>query len=153
MCKKVILGLSGGMDSAYTAIQLAEAGYDVTAVNIIMCNSCDSSDDASALAASLGLPFDVVDARDEFEKRVITPFAKAYINGVTPNPCVMCNPLVKLKKLYDYMAEKGGDYIATGHYATPVMAGKRWSFAPAKDSAKDQGYFLYYYAFRVRFKK
>ncbi len=143
MTKRVILGLSGGMDSAYTAIKLLEAGYDVTAVNIVMCDSCDSSVQAEGLAASLGIPFYVIDAREAFEKLVITPFAKAYINGVTPNPCVLCNPLIKLKKLYDYMLEKGADYIATGHYSTPVKVGMRWSFAPAKDTAKDQGYFLY----------
>jgi len=143
MCKKVILGLSGGMDSAYTAIKLLEAGYDVTAVYILMCDACNSSAEAASLAAALGVDFEVVDAREEFERLVVAPFAKAYINGITPNPCVLCNPSVKLKKLYDYMVLKGGDYVATGHYSVPVKCGKRWSFAPAKDGAKDQGYFLY----------
>lgn len=143
MCKKVVLGLSGGMDSAYAAIKLLEAGYDVTAVNIVMCDSCDSSGQARDLALSLGIGFNVIDARSDFEKLVIKPFANAYVNGQTPNPCVLCNPLVKFNKLFAAMEACGADYVATGHYAVPVCVNGRWSFSPAKDTKKDQGYFLY----------
>lgn len=143
MGKRVILGLSGGMDSAYTAIKLLELGYDVTAVYILMCDACNSSAEAAALASALGVSFEVLDAREEFERLVVAPFARAYVNGITPNPCVLCNPSVKLKKLYDFMVSNGADYIATGHYSVPVNRGQRWSFGMAADVSKDQGYFLY----------
>lgn len=143
MSNKVILGLSGGMDSAYVAIKLLEGGYDVTAVNIVMCDSCDCSKQSALLASRLGIKFDVVDAREDFDRYVVKPFANAYVNGTTPNPCVVCNPRVKFCKLFEYMDKCGANYVATGHYAVPVSCGDRWSFAPAADSAKDQGYFLY----------
>lgn len=143
MREKVVLGLSGGMDSAYTAITLMEQGYDVTAVNIIMCDDCDCSDASARMAEGLGIGFDVIDARRDFEALVIKPFVNAYVNGITPNPCVLCNPSVKIGKLFEYMKLHGANYVATGHYAVPVMKSGRWSFAPAKDATKDQGYFLY----------
>ena len=143
MGEKVILGLSGGMDSAYVAIKLLEMGYDVTAVNIIMCDDCDGSESSRKLAEGLGIKFDVIDARRDFEELVIKPFVSSYVSGVTPNPCVLCNPTVKIGKLFSYMKSHGADYVATGHYAAPVKCGDRWGFAPAKDVGKDQGYFLY----------
>ncbi len=143
MSKKVVLGLSGGMDSAYVAIKLLEDGYDVRAVNVLMCDSCDCSKQSAVLASHLGIKFDVVDARTDFDKLVIKPFVSAYVSGVTPNPCVLCNPLIKFGKLFECMEKFGADYVATGHYAVPVNLGNRWSFAPAIDATKDQGYFLY----------
>lgn len=143
MAEKVVLGLSGGMDSAYAAIKLLEMGYELVGVNIVMRDNCDCSDKAERLSKLLGIEFCVFDARDSFERNVIKPFADAYVNGLTPNPCVLCNPAVKLKQLFLAAERYGAKYVATGHYSVPVEIGGRYSFAKAKDEKKDQGYFLY----------
>ena len=143
MAEKIVLGLSGGMDSAFAALKLIAEGYDVIGVNIVMKDNCDCSLKASMLAEKLGISFHVVDARADFERFVILPFVDAYVHGLTPNPCVLCNPSVKLKQLFDAADKLGARYVATGHYSVPVVNSGRYSLAPAKDAKKDQGYFLY----------
>ncbi len=143
MSERIVLGLSGGMDSAFVAIKLIEAGYDVTAVYALMHDSCDGTEEAKALAEKLGVEFLCVDARSSFDKAVITPFVADYVSGRTPNPCVLCNPDVKFNTLTDVADELGIRKVATGHYAKPVLKDGRYSFAPAADETKDQGYFLY----------
>lgn len=143
MAEKVVLGLSGGMDSAYAALKLKEAGYEVIGVNIVMKDSCDCSVKAGMLAKHLGLDYYVIDAKGSFEKHVICPFANAYVNGLTPNPCVLCNPNVKIKQLFDVAERLGAERVATGHYSVPVNHNGRYTFARAVDTHKDQGYFLY----------
>lgn len=143
MEKRVVLGLSGGMDSAYAAIKLKEEGYNIVGVYALMHDSCNGLDDAEALAKALNIEFLWVDARATFEEAVIKSFASDYVSGRTPNPCVKCNPSVKFKTLCDVADRLGIHNVATGHYATPCLREGRYSFSPAADATKDQGYFLY----------
>ena len=143
MGRKIVLGLSGGMDSAYVAIQLINAGYEVVAVYALMHDSCDGTEEARKLAQALSIDFITVDMRGLFEEKVVLPFVNDYIGGRTPNPCVLCNPAVKFKALIDVADKLGIEKIATGHYAKPCVYEGRYSFAPAADASKDQCYFLY----------
>ncbi len=143
MNKKVVLGFSGGMDSAYAAILLKNQGYDVIGVNLVMHDNCDFSYAASHTASLLGIPLIVVDARQEFKDKVIKPFADEYVSGYTPNPCIVCNPAVKFKLLFDVADKQNAEIVATGHYVKTIYQEGRYTFAPAADSFKDQAYFLY----------
>ena len=142
--KKIVLGLSGGVDSAYCAKLLIDEGYDVLGVYAVMTDESDFFDAAAQLAGELGISIIRVDARERFYESVIKPFVNEYLNGRTPNPCVLCNPFVKLKILAEEADKAGADEIATGHYTKPVrLENQRYSFAEAADKRKDQGYFLY----------
>lgn len=143
MQRKVVLGLSGGMDSAYVALKLIDSGFEVIGVHIFMSDDCDGREEARKLAAVLDIELIIIDARSRFEDKVIVPFVQDYINGRTPNPCVKCNPCVKVKILAEVADELGVKMIATGHYAKPAYKNGRHSFAPAVDASKDQAYFLY----------
>ncbi|MBE6677185.1 MAG: tRNA 2-thiouridine(34) synthase MnmA [Ruminococcaceae bacterium] len=143
MDRQIVLGLSGGMDSAYAAIQLLNAGYDVTAVYALMHDSCDGTEEARTLAQALNIKFITVDKRESFEESVILPFVSDYVSGRTPNPCVRCNPIVKFKALLEVADRLGIEKIATGHYAKPCLYNGRYCFAPSADKSKDQCYFLY----------
>lgn len=143
MRKKVVLGLSGGMDSAFAAIRLINEGYEVLGLYLKMDDSNDGEEDAERLAEKLGIGFDVFDATEIFEKEVIIPFVNDYTEGRTPNPCIACNPNVKFKLLAEYADKCGIEPIATGHYSKPCFVNGRYSLAPAFDGNKDQGYFLY----------
>ena len=143
MENKIVLGLSGGMDSAYVAIKLLEAGYDVIAVYALMHDNCDGTEEARALAKALSIDFISVDKRRSFENEIVSAFVSDYISGRTPNPCVRCNSAVKFKTLLEVADSLGIEKIATGHYAKPCKIGDRYSFAPAIDKTKDQCYFLY----------
>ncbi len=143
MGEKIVLGLSGGIDSAYAAILLKEQGFSVVAVYALMDDRCDGSKDAELLAERLGLEFVLLDERERFCNEVLRPFVDQYTLGRTPNPCVLCNPRVKIRSLIETADNIGAEKIATGHYAKPCKVGGRYSFAPAVDRGKDQGYFLY----------
>lgn len=132
---KVVLGLSGGVDSSLTAALLLERGYELHPV-FLSYNNADSAP-AERACRELGLELKVIDITDSLEKNVICPFVEGYIKGVTPSPCVMCNPTVKFKYLYEEAEALGGAYIATGHYA--LQKGGR---IYACDSPKDQSYML-----------
>ncbi len=148
--------MSGGVDSAAAAILLAECGYDVTGVTFLF-NGTDAdardfleykdgsaSQKAREVTARLSMPHIALDKRDEFRRCVTEPFVDAYASGLTPNPCVMCNPLVKLRCLYELADENGCDFIATGHYASPVrLENGRVTLRKASDTKKDQSYMLY----------
>ena len=143
MSGKVVLGLSGGMDSAYAALKLLQSGFDILGVYLVMNARCDRSGKAAALAKQLGIELAVIDARSDFEENVIRPFSEAYVKGLTPNPCVMCNQTVKFRRLFAEAERIGADFVATGHYTVPVCRNGRFTLAPARDTKKDQGYFLY----------
>ena len=112
---KVLIGLSGGVDSAVAALLLQEAGY--TLLGCYLDNGLPGAEAARECAEALHIPLTVVDIRKELEERVCAPFTAAYLRGETPNPCVLCNPLVKFPALLREAERQGAAYIATGHYA------------------------------------
>jgi tRNA-specific 2-thiouridylase len=126
--KKVVVAMSGGVDSAVAAAILKSRGYDVIGVFMKFwqesgkgkenkCCSLQAKLDAKRVAVKLGIPFYVIDAQKEFKKKVVDYFIKEYKKGRTPNPCVECNRWIKFKILLDKLSELKADYIATGHYA------------------------------------
>ncbi len=149
MQKKVMLGMSGGIDSAVSALILRDAGYDVTAVNCCFYESGDNGkkavEDAARAAEKLGLPFEVFDLRQPFYKKVIENFIDTYRKGGTPNPCIVCNKNLKFGAMLDLALERGFDYIATGHYARTEKdkSTGRYLLKKGADAAKDQSYVLY----------
>ena len=112
---KVVLGLSGGVDSAVAAVLLREQGYEV--LGCYLDNGLPGAEAAKDCARALGIPLTVADIRNELETQVCAPFTAAYLRGETPNPCVLCNPTVKLPALLQEAESLGAEYIATGHYA------------------------------------
>jgi len=133
---RVVLGLSGGVDSAAAAILLQEMGHEVHA--LYMANGEGSPARAAACAEMLGLHFSVDDRTAAFQAQVIAPFFESYLRGETPNPCILCNPAVKFRTLFDYADAHGCDYVATGHYAR-VIDGRLYQ----GKGRHDQSYMLY----------
>ena len=157
MSARVLVAMSGGVDSSVAAALLREAGYEVVGVAMRLapepahsarrratCCSHQDFDDARRVAERLDFPFYVVDLREDFAERVIGNFVAEYLAGRTPNPCVMCNREIKFDRLWQRARALGADFIATGHYAQTArdLAG-RFHLLRAHDSAKDQSYFLF----------
>ena len=148
---KVIIGLSGGVDSAVAALLLKQAGYDVIGVTLRTWvaddgeeNRCCEIDDARDISRALGIPYHVFNCTSEFGEKVIEPFINDYISGMTPNPCVICNREIKWDKMMYYAKVLGADCIATGHYASVVKAANgRYTVRKASHAEKDQAYMLY----------
>jgi tRNA-specific 2-thiouridylase len=144
--KKVLVALSGGVDSAVTARILLEKGYQVSAVYCLFWKE-GAEDLSEALAArvadQLGIPFHSLDLRQTFKKKVVDYFLSEYKSGRTPNPCVRCNKKVKLGELLNYAAAQGFDYLATGHYLEIKGRPGRRYLRKGRDILKDQSYFLY----------
>ena len=154
---RVLVGMSGGVDSAVSAYLLKQSGYDPIGVNCRFfhnedafirektCCSLDDANDARAVANRLGLPFYVFNFTDAFRDCVIEPFVQSYVRGETPNPCIECNRKLKFEKLLDRALELGCDFVATGHYARVSFdkGGGRWLLQKGVDTTKDQSYVLY----------
>jgi len=115
MTEKVVLGLSGGVDSAVSAYLLRQAGYEVS--GLYLDNGLTGAEDARRTADALSVPLAIADMRDLLEEHVCSPFAEAYLRGETPNPCILCNPAVKFRLLLSEADRLGAEHIATGHYA------------------------------------
>lgn len=143
--KKIAIALSGGVDSSVSALLLKQQGYDVVAFTAKLMPGDYSSVVANArsVANKLDIPFYFSDLSDYFRETIISYFENSYRYGKTPNPCILCNKFVKWGKLFDFAKEKGCEYIATGHYARIVQKDGLHLLYPAKDTKKDQLYFLY----------
>ena len=148
--KKVLLGMSGGVDSSVSAILLKNAGYDVIGVTMHLyeggCCNISSVMDAKQVCKNLGIEHVILDYQKEFKDIVINDFIDEYSNCLTPNPCVICNKFFKFGLMYKKAKELGIDYIATGHYAKCEFDKKynQYVIKKASNIAKDQSYFLYY---------
>lgn len=141
---KILAALSGGVDSSVCVRLLQDMGYDVSAVVLDMSPAHAQTVAAAKEAAdSLGVPLHIKNMHDEFQKNVINYFTDSYRRGITPNPCVVCNPKVKFKALIDAADELGIKYIATGHYASIVNDGGIYKIKPSLSAARDQSYMLY----------
>lgn len=155
MKQRVLLGMSGGVDSSVAGYLLREQGYDVVGVTMKVwpqdcisraedkCCGPQAVADARNVAHSLGIPHYVVDEADQFERLVIDYFSSEYQAGRTPNPCVMCNEKLKFGNLWNKAQALGCDYIATGHYAIIEHHPDRAVLRKGVDPRKDQSYFLF----------
>ncbi|MDI6751650.1 MAG: tRNA 2-thiouridine(34) synthase MnmA [bacterium] len=145
MSKKVLLAMSGGVDSSVSAFLLKEEGYNVIGVTLelFMADKCSSINNAKDVADRIGIEHYILDCKDEFKKEVINYFLDEYMTGRTPNPCVVCNSKIKFGILLKKAEELRADYIATGHYAKVEKINGRFTFRKALDARRDQSYFLY----------
>ena len=139
---KVVVALSGGLDSSVSAALLLKAGYACQGVYMITCEQGRRAQgDAERVAQRLGIDLAVLDLRDLFED-ILEYFFAEYTTGRTPNPCVVCNRTVKFGKLWDFAAQAGAKKLATGHYARTRMSNDGPALFQAADPAKDQSYVL-----------
>ena len=147
MKEKVLLGMSGGVDSSVSAILLKKAGYEVIGctMNLLDEPNEESIKDAKKVCEKLGIEYHVFDCKKEFRCHVIDTFISEYGNARTPNPCVECNQYLKFGIFYDKAKELGCKYIATGHYAKKEYSEKykQYVLRKSNEEKKDQTYFLY----------
>lgn len=158
MKKKVVVGMSGGVDSSVAAFLLKEQGYEVIGVTMQIwqdeeeaakeenggCCGLSAVDDARRVAECLDIPYYVMNFKKEFKCKVMDYFVEEYLQGRTPNPCIACNRYVKWESLLKRSMEIGADYIATGHYARiRQLPGGRYALKNSVTAAKDQTYALY----------
>lgn len=150
--RKVLVAMSGGVDSSVAALLLKEQGYQVEGVTLLLRAPEEVSlsfsnekmiEDASKVCKHLGIPHQVFDFSSLFEKRVIVPFIEEYTRGRTPNPCIVCNRFIKFGELLRRALGMGFHALATGHYARLVKKSGDFLLARPKDRVKDQTYFLY----------
>ena len=146
---RVIVGMSGGVDSSVAAALLKEQGYEVVGLTIRVKPAEGSDDDvrvAQAVAQKLGIAHHTVDCRKLFDREVVDHFCAEYGRGRTPNPCVRCNKHVKFAVLFDTAHELDAEFIATGHYARieKDIRSKKYHLKKGRDRGKDQSYFLYF---------
>lgn len=138
---RILVGISGGVDSAFAAKKLILDGHDVEGAVLIMHEHTELSA-AREAAESVGIKLHEIDCRDSFED-IKQNFVSEYVNARTPNPCIICNERVKFRTLYDFAIANRFDAIATGHYARVAKNGDRYALAMPEDSRKDQTYMLY----------
>ena len=153
---KILIAMSGGVDSSVAAKLLCDAGNECIGCTMKLFDNCDAGlsrsrtccslddiEDARSVAFSLGMRYYVFNFKDDFREKVIKKFASAYLAGQTPNPCIDCNRYMKFDKLYERARLLGCDKIATGHYARIEFDGEKYMLKKARDESKDQSYVLY----------
>lgn len=156
MNKKVIIAMSGGVDSSVSAFLMKKKGFDCIGATMKLydndeigisrektCCSLDDIEDARSVARRLSMPYYVFNFKEEFEEKVIKKFISTYENGGTPNPCIDCNRYLKFEKLFQRMNELDYDYVVTGHYARIEEKDGWFYLKKAVDDTKDQSYVLY----------
>jgi len=150
--ERIVIALSGGVDSAVAAWKLVSMGYDVLSVHFELWNWVVSdpaiestSKRIEAISKKIGIPVERIDAKEKFKAYIVDDFIERLEHGLTPNPCVRCNPLIKFRLLEEYARENAAEKIATGHYAI-ICEKKDGSFGlyKSRDKEKDQSYFLGY---------
>ncbi|MDP0596206.1 MAG: 7-cyano-7-deazaguanine synthase, partial [SAR86 cluster bacterium] len=149
--KKVVVGMSGGVDSSVAALLLKQQGYQVQGLFMQnwqnepgeVCTSEVDFKDASKICDSLGIPLHRANFSDEYWDRVFKEFLSEHEKGRTPNPDILCNREIKFKSFLDYAFKIGADHIATGHYAQKIEQEGRTYLLKGVDSTKDQSYFLH----------
>lgn len=157
MKRRVVVAMSGGVDSSVVAAILHERGYEVIGITLQLYNynevyprknfktCCASKDitDAAQVCEKLGIKHYVLNYESVFKKEVIESFADSYLNGFTPVPCVRCNQTVKFRDLYDIAKKLGAEFLATGHYVRKIIGSRGPELHKGKDVTKDQSYFLF----------
>lgn len=146
MNKKIVIGLSGGVDSSVAAFLLKEQGYEVIGVSLMNGYPGEETvkTDAGKVAETIGIEHRIVNIHESFKEKIVNYMVDSYYMGETPNPCVFCNRLIKFKFLFEVADEVGADFVATGHYANVIKTENgRYSILSAADYMKDQTYFLY----------
>lgn len=154
---RVLVAMSGGVDSSVAAARLVAEGHEVIGVTLHLwdypddgtvqgrCCAPEDVHDAARVAAQLGIPHYSFDRRELFRSAIIEPFVDAYLAGTTPSPCVHCNRQVKIRELLSLAERLGAEQVATGHYARIRPSGTRLDLLRGRDANKDQSYFLYSY--------
>ncbi len=139
---KVVVGLSGGVDSAVAAMLLKRKGFEVIGLTMLPFKDADFAQDATDIARKLNIEHYVVDMSESFKECIIGDFVDEYRHGHTPNPCLLCNPLIKWASMIKCADEKGAFYVATGHYANIACIDGRFTIRNSKSATKDQTYAL-----------
>jgi tRNA-uridine 2-sulfurtransferase len=145
----VVVAMSGGLDSSMAAALLKSAGWQVHGLHFLLPAPASITDarieEAEKIARHLEIPLQIIDMRNGFERLIIEPFVDAYVQGITPNPCVRCNAVIKFEKLLRYAKENGIHFIATGHYARLETGDEKRGVQLLRgtDKRKDQSYFLH----------
>src|SRR3989339_38575 len=145
----IAVAMSGGVDSSVTAATLKKQGHECFGVYLDLWSDAPSKTQeintrhAEEVCKRIGIPFHVVNLKDIFKKKIVDYYLKAYRNGETPNPCVVCNKEIKFGELLKTVRKMGADYLATGHYARIKKVGNKYELHKGSDVRKDQSYFLY----------
>lgn len=142
--KHVAVAMSGGVDSAVTARLMMKEGHQVTGVTMRVHDDETEIHDAARVCASLGIPHRILDLREAFDAKVIRPFAQAYFDGQTPNPCILCNKAIKFGRFMDWALSLGADLFATGHYVRIEASGHAYHVLRSPCSRKDQSYLFHF---------